>query len=265
MQEPETDLSPEREAAVRRLLSSARHDEPVPQAVVERLEEALAGLAPLSPGSGAQVSDLGAVRIRRHNGRRLLLAAAAVLVGGVAVSQFVNDPNTQFSATAESDTSDDTLEPPRAAEGADAAGTGGTSDAPPEVEMEPDALAASPPAENSGGGTASSGRALILPVSLSQTAFATQVTDLLNLGEVRAALRQAATSGNQDAISRDFGAPGDGCAEADYGPGVLLPARYEGELAVLALRPVADDSRVVAALSCGTAFELDSVSVPAGQ
>jgi hypothetical protein len=88
------DLTPEQDA-VRRLLADARHEGPTPPEVVARLDEALASLVaqrgtdPLvsdEPVSvPAPVTDLGARR------RRLasvgVLAAAAVVVAGVALGQ----------------------------------------------------------------------------------------------------------------------------------------------------------------------------------
>ena len=85
-----TALPPEQEA-VRRLLADARHDGPTPPEVVARLDATLAELAaergestPAEP-TRAPVVDLGARR-RRMAGIGLL-AAAAVVVAGVAIGQ----------------------------------------------------------------------------------------------------------------------------------------------------------------------------------
>ncbi|WP_322920625.1 hypothetical protein [Nocardioides renjunii] len=88
-------LPPDQEA-VRRLLAEARHDGPPPPEVVARLDETLAALAaervdgpPRRSGAheapDAPVVDLGARR-RRLAGAGLL-AAAAVVVAGVAIGQ----------------------------------------------------------------------------------------------------------------------------------------------------------------------------------
>ena len=84
--------TPEQEA-VRRLLAESRHDGPTPPEVVARLDEALASLVaergtdPLvsDEPAPARVTDLGARR-RRLAGVGLL-AAAAVVVAGVALGQ----------------------------------------------------------------------------------------------------------------------------------------------------------------------------------
>ncbi|MBL0746626.1 hypothetical protein [Nocardioides baculatus] len=84
------DLPPEQEA-VRRLLADARHDGPTPPEVVARLDATLASLAaergpgPTPETTSAPVVDLGARR-RRAAGIGLL-AAAAVVVAGVALGQ----------------------------------------------------------------------------------------------------------------------------------------------------------------------------------
>ncbi len=86
------ELTPEQDA-VRRLLAQARHDAPAPDEVVARLDDALAwlvaerGAAPLPAAEAdrAPVVDLGARRRRRVG--VALLAAAAVVVGGVALGQ----------------------------------------------------------------------------------------------------------------------------------------------------------------------------------
>jgi hypothetical protein len=107
---------PPEEERVRRLLADARHDGPAPPEVVARLDEALAvliserGDAPLE-GPRAQppapVVDLGARR-RRMAGVGLL-AAAAVVVAGVAIGQALprmqgsDDASTSGGVAAESD------------------------------------------------------------------------------------------------------------------------------------------------------------------
>lgn len=83
------DLTPEQDA-VRRLLADARHDAPTPPAVVARLDDVLVSLVAerQEPGEGdahAPVVDLGARR--RRTAGIALLAAAAVVVAGVAIGQ----------------------------------------------------------------------------------------------------------------------------------------------------------------------------------
>ena len=94
MNEPESnppELTPAEEDAVRRHLAAARHTEPMPDAVAERLDRVLVGLAdertrPVSQPAVPPVTDLAARR-RRRRGVQLLVAAAAVVVAGVGISQ----------------------------------------------------------------------------------------------------------------------------------------------------------------------------------
>src|SRR6478609_10819271 len=77
---PDEDLTPADEQ-VRRLLSDARHDEPMPDDVAARLDEVLAGLQDDRPPV-----DLAARQRRRHV-RTWVLAAAAVVVVGIGANQ----------------------------------------------------------------------------------------------------------------------------------------------------------------------------------
>ena len=76
---------------MRRLLAEARHDEPIPAEVADRLDRVLAGLARDEPGAPgvAPVVDLAARR-RRRNAAALLAGAAAVIVAGFGVGQVID-------------------------------------------------------------------------------------------------------------------------------------------------------------------------------
>jgi hypothetical protein len=75
--------TPDQEAEVRRLLAGARHTEPVPAEVADRLDRVLADLGT------EQGRPAGVVRLaeRRRRVATLLVAAAAVVVGGVVGGQ----------------------------------------------------------------------------------------------------------------------------------------------------------------------------------
>lgn len=249
------ELTPAQDAAVRRLLGQARHDEPIPADVAARLDEALAELSSTQPGAGvsanAHVHDFAAARVRRRNAGRLLMAAAAVLVGGVALGQAIGGGSADQTAA---ESADSAIEPPRAGAEED----GASADlAAPESQTDPgeslgDAGGAAG-AEQSVPTDGSAFANLALPVFLTEAEFAETVTAVVAMPEVQAEAR-----GLKD---RDL-ASNDTCAEADYGPGLLLPATYDGEVAVLAIRMPVEGSRLVEVLSCGTAFVLDAVSVP---
>ena len=130
--------TPEQEA-VRRLLAESRHDGPTPPEVVARLDEALAslvaerGTAPLPSDEPvpAPVADLGARR-RRLAGVGLL-AAAAVVVAGVALGQALprsGDDTAGGGDTATADRGTSLAESARPDEGDDS--SGGSAETAPE-------------------------------------------------------------------------------------------------------------------------------------
>jgi hypothetical protein len=86
---PETSDVPETPevAEVRRLLADARHVDPMPDDVVSRMEDVLAGLATSEPPR--PIERDGVVLIdarRRRRAAALLVAAAAIVVGGVVIA-----------------------------------------------------------------------------------------------------------------------------------------------------------------------------------
>ncbi len=87
--------------AVRRLLASARHDEPTPAEVVDRLDDALAALVAERADSAAPVIDLSARRRRRVGAGILAAAAACALVAGVGPT-LVNSGSDSDESTANS-------------------------------------------------------------------------------------------------------------------------------------------------------------------
>lgn len=245
------ELTPEQESAVRRLLAQARHDDPVPADVAARLDDTLSDLladrAAGKPAGAAPVSRLSDVRHRRRRAGRLLLAAAAVLVGGVAVGQYVGgtgaggDANDAGSAATELDQaprdSSDRAE-------ADTAGGGDQEEAP----------------------TAASGAMSLLdsvrtPVVLSSDEFALDVQR--ELGRTATARRQAANADYDGVLAFAATNADFVCPDGPYGEGATLPAYYDGEEAVLVLRPPRSGIQRVDLLTCGTAVELDSVELPA--
>lgn len=141
-----SDLTPEQEA-VRRLLADARHDGPPPPEVVARLDDALAALvserrdtpADEATRATATVTDLGARR-RRLAGMGVL-AAAAVVVAGVALGQGLPrgaDSADSGASQAESSTGQDA---PADEDGADSGDAGGAAEDPSAMssELAPDA------------------------------------------------------------------------------------------------------------------------------
>lgn len=122
------DLSPSQSDAVRRSLAAARHDGPLPDEVAARLDARLADLVAERPGSTNAAAAPAPVvqaaeRFRRRNRRlSILVAAAAVTVLGVAVSQVVDrsggDATTAESSRQSDGTSDLLSAAPEAADAA---------------------------------------------------------------------------------------------------------------------------------------------------
>src|SRR4051812_28598855 len=136
------DLTPDQEADVRRLLADARHEEPIPAEVGERLDRVLAGLSHDEPGASgvAPVIDLAARR-RRRNAAAVLAGAAAVVVTGFGIGQGIDVGSSDDSSDATSaDAGADR-------EGlADDQGAGGGSDSLGESqEAAPEATSSQPP------------------------------------------------------------------------------------------------------------------------
>lgn len=116
-QEPDhpqdAELDPQQAERVRRLLAEARHTEPIPADVAARLDRVIADLGAESgdlsavpdpaPGTGSGTAVVG-LRQRRRRAGRVLLAAAAVVAGGVAVGQLLGGSPLPTSGDAESST-----------------------------------------------------------------------------------------------------------------------------------------------------------------
>ena len=90
----ESPLDPAEDERIRRLLADARHTEPMPEAVVARLDRVLSGLSDdrterAERADRAEVVDLMARR-RRTVGQ-LLVAAAAVVAVGFGITQVLPD------------------------------------------------------------------------------------------------------------------------------------------------------------------------------
>jgi hypothetical protein len=255
------ELTAEQEAAVRRLLAQARHDAPVPADVAARLDEVLGGLVAdegvddlevfESEGAGSVV-ELAGVRRRRRNAGRLLLAAAAVIVGGVAVGQSLDTAGLDVSG-GDADEGSSVADAPRDGDSAGRAeeeAAGGDDAVAPESAPDPVA----------------SGETYLLdqldaPLELTSENFAADVQR--ELGRTADERRRAANASLDGvaaftAANREFV-----CAAGAYGQGATLPAYYDAEEAVLVLRRPRAGIQRVDLLTCGTAFQLNSVDLPA--
>lgn len=237
-----SDLPPEQEA-VRRLLAGARHDGPPPPEVVARLDETLAALvadrgsAPLadapatSPERTAPVVDLSARR-RRLAGVGLL-AAASVVVAGVAIGQVL----------------------PRGAgdEGMSAGSDSSLADTPAETQQE---------GESDDSGAGSSEQAPELLKSPSATPFAGVPTISASdpaLEQRLVDLRSEAVARSQDLGSVDALST---CTLPGLGQGRRLLAQVDGQLGVVVFRRPVGGTQQAELYVCGTPDPVRTLTLP---
>ncbi len=234
------DLTPEQDA-VRRLLAEARHDGSTPPEVVARLDETLSSLVaergstplvqdaePAASTDRAPVVDLGARR-RRTAGIGLL-AAAAVVVAGVAIGQGLP----QMSGS-DSDA------------GSVAGGDSATS-------------------QRDGGGTDDSGAAEVAPESLksqaptARDAYPTLSAFAGDLDEELLDLR-----GSRSAASEDAGAGETllACDVRGAGRGRRVRAEVDGQAGVVVFKRPSGEAQDVAIYVCGTPEPVRTLTLPA--
>lgn len=229
-------LTPEQDA-VRRLLAEARHAGTTPPEVVVRLDETLAALVseradtPLTAPLTAPVVDLGARR-RRTVGLGLL-AAAAVVVAGIAVGQGL----------------------PGTSGGQSDSGAGGAATS---QEREY--------ADQSGGADAGSGAAGRSPEALKSSAVAPDAAhptfsttdpglddDLLDLRDSDA--RRSADMGSEQTLV--------GCALRGVGAGRRVAAVVDGASGAVVFRRPDDAGQQVDLYLCGTPVPVRTLTLPA--
>jgi hypothetical protein len=236
------ELTPAQESTVRRLLSEARHDQPLPTEVADRLDRVLADL-PLSAPS-APVIDLAARR-RRRNAGKLLVAAAAVILGGVGVGEVLGGSRSD----------DDTASDSATSEQAPDRDSGDAQSAKPN----------SPELDASGGSsTMVGGLEQRLPLDLSSQRLAADVEDqLADLpSATKSHLSEPSTTPGRNYLA---GTPGFSCPPPSprnkYATDELFPAYYDGVPVVLALKAVPGGTQSGQLLECQTGVAVASFSV----
>lgn len=229
------DLTPDQQE-VRRLLADARHDEPMPEPVVARLDRVLTGLAE-EPVREGPVKDLAT---RRRRATSLLAAAAAAIAIGVGVSQVVDNGTVSQDSLSTADRGDE-----------DAA-AGDSETAVEEGDNEDGSAAA---ANESQQETERSTRSF---GTLSRDAYAQDVSALRDQAGAPDKL-SGAPEGEPDAAS----AAGATCLSDAWGEGTFVPVRYAGTPAVLVFRRASGDSQVADLFLCGDSEPLRSVTLPA--
>lgn len=268
------ELDPRDDAAVRRLLGQARHDQPIPDEVAERIDRALAGLAagddpadsaPDAVGStvggtvaGSEPDDpdeslapvVSMARTRRHRAAALLVAAAAIVVIGIGVGQVVRPAGEDATSAADgASTATQDRSDPVDREGDDdaAASRAAEESTPPE--------AGSDVAEY-GAMSADPRRQLLLlgdPPTVREDRF------MRDVRSVRQMLRARPARGDRAADAAGFA-----CEAADWGPGRTVAVLYDLAPAVLVLRPATADTQVVDLVQCDSGSVLRSVTLTRG-
>jgi hypothetical protein len=236
MTEP-TGLPPEQEA-VRRLLADARHAGATPPEVVARLDETLASLvtqareessAPVAP-----VVDLGARR-RRLAGMGLL-AAAAVVVAGVAIGQAL--PRMQGSSDAGSSAGESaTSQRDFAAEDSE---SGGGADS---EELAPQTRKSGTPA----------------PLA----AYPTLASDDTDLDQELLDLRSSASYDAQAPEASASAETLNGCDVRSTGRGRRVLAEVDGQVGVVVFRPADGAAQQVDVYVCGDPQAVRTLTLPA--
>ena len=232
-----SELTPEQDSELTRLLVAARHDEPLPPEVAERLDRVLAGLSPEQEvPTGAPVSDLAAHR-RRRNVAVLLAGAAAVIVAGFGIGQVI-DVGDQGGDSAGGSAAEPANRDQAEGQSLDDGSAAGSNAAPDQ------SLTGPVPS--------------LSPLDLSSAHLRRDLAEQLPQASGEPAGVEA-----QESSPEAFAAYG--CAPTSpeaYGPGSLFPALYDGQPAVLALRPPVGATREADVLACGTAVPLGSATLP---
>lgn len=258
-------LDPAEEVRVRRLLADARVTQPAPPEVVDRLDRALADLV-AERATDAAHDDVAAAsavadrpstvvpitsRSRRAKAGALLAGAAAVVVMGIGIGQFVGtDGGDAGGGTAD--------------EAAVDRGSGNALDAGAAKE-EPTAARAE--AEGVPAEAATQEPEAFLSETMSTDEPPRTVRPRRLLADLTAL--QDATLPNPataDYSASSVTAPeGFACADAPWGRGVIVAVLYDRMPAMVAFREPMGDSQVAEVLQCGTGDVLRSTTLPTGR
>lgn len=229
----ESPLDPAEDERIRRLLADARHTEPMPEAVVARLDRVLSGLSDdrterAERADRAEVVDLMARR-RRTVGQ-LLVAAAAVVAVGFGITQVLPD-------------------------------MGGSSDGDAQ-----EATAGGAAADSAEGGD---GEAFVDPESAPEapsdgtTSGAAKSTFRIRSDEFGPDVRRARNQleGGSAALVEY---PAEGCLAVSVEPGSeVVATTYDAAPAALVLRPPSGDVQVVDLYLCGDLEPRRSITLTA--
>jgi hypothetical protein len=214
---------------VRRVLAEARHDDPIPPDVADRLDRVLAGLSSERTEAPADVQVIPLELHRRRRAAGLLVAAAAIVVAGVAVAQHL--PSTSSTPASAGST----------VAGTDNGLTADSGNAPPSLAQSP-----TPHPELQGSpAKTKAGRLVVRPRHFTADALAgRQVVDAAGVRRLE----------SLKAVSR-------GCVPS-LGNATLVPATYQKAPAALVYHAAAGSTQVVDLYICGSAKPVRSVTLP---
>lgn len=224
-------LPPEQEA-VRRLLADARHDGPTPPEVVARLDATLDSLAAeREPATTtAPVVDLGARR-RRMAGIGLL-AAAAVVVAGVALGQGLPSRDSGSDASSAADGGMDSSQGGLSDDSGNSAGAESQATGPQNLKSGP----AAP-----------------------QAAYPTLSSDDVDLDDEVLSLR-ASSQASDASMSAE---PEAACDLSGTGPGRRVLAQVDGAVGAVVFRRADGASQQVDLYVCGDPTAVRTLTLPA--
>lgn len=265
MADQEQELTPEREAQVRRLLAGAKAEEPTPPDVVRRLDLVLDGLA-AEGAIQAPAGDPAVVALASRRRRRvasLLVAAAAVFVAATGINQVLGDSEAGDTPV----TASDSVAVPEGTtqEAPDRTSAGSAGDS---LKDFADADSFLVPSDSERGNT------MELPQATAEVAPYAIRLGGGGLNEAAERVLRAAEgapvgkSGYVDLTDVRLGrglsrVEEFGCTPAGWGPGRLVPVLYKGTPNVLALREPEGNTQVVELLQCGTAEVVRSLTLTA--
>ena len=233
---------PDDDEQLRRLLAEARHTEPMPGDVADRLDRVIDDLRTAAPESteAPPVVDLAAAR-RRRNVRSWLVAAAAVAVVAVGINQ------ADFSGLSAGDSADSTS-------------AGGRAERAPDDHLQQREHARAPDPDSR-----SESYAWRAPVPISSERYG---KDVRRAERVRVTAARALQGGVTTSSDPDGSPTGDfwsarSCSTKAWGSGRLVPARYDGRLGGLVFRKAAGQTQVVDLFLCGSDEPSRSITLPA--
>jgi hypothetical protein len=225
------ELSAAEEARIRALVAGAKHDEPMPEVVVARLDRVLAGLAEESTEQPA-LATVVPLAERRRRATRMLVAAAAVVVAGVGLGQVVSHQGGVLS---------------------DSSG-GSAADAP-----ERSSLGVGTDSKELSGGSAGAGAEPPQPQSDSLNGVSAYKVRPRHFAQDTRRVQSYSDSASTDTASnpRAFG-----CVRGHWGAGTYVPVEYGRSPAYLVLRRHTGDSQVADLFLCGSDAPVRSITLP---